>query len=108
MVDKHRLVLAGVVVGQMRTFMASNEETDIVMFGSEDFHEILSKKGSVLGEVDRMVTPDMAVQGFLHLDLVVKRPSPHIEHIGLVKMLGMLGRFVGQVLRHLEPAFAPE
>jgi hypothetical protein len=106
MVDKHRLVLSGFVLGQMRTFMASNEQTDVLMFGSEDFREILLKKGAVLGEVDRMVTADMAVQGFLHLDLVVRRPSPHIDHIGLVKMLGMLGRFVDQVLRHLAPAFS--
>jgi hypothetical protein len=106
MVDKHRLVLSGVVLGQLRTFMASNEETDVMMFGSEDFREVVLKKGSILGEVDRMVTPDMVVQGLLHLDLVVRQPSPHIEHIGLVKMLGMLGRFVGQVVRHLEPVFA--
>lgn len=105
MIDKHRLVVSGVVLGRLRTFMASNGDTDVLMVNSDDFRETLLRKGSVVGTADALITPEMGAQGFMDLDLVVRRPSPHIEHMGLITMLGMLTRFVGKVLTHIEPAF---
>lgn len=52
LVDKHRLLLLGVLRGHLRAFMASDEDTDIV-WGGGGFEGIITE-GTVLAEFDHV------------------------------------------------------
>lgn len=102
LVDKHRLLLIGVVNGHLRAVMASNDDTDVV-WGGGGFQGPL-ETGTVLAEFDHVVTDDMAWSPFVSFSVALQGQGAHVGGIPLSRLLGMLGRFVERVLLHLDPA----